>query len=85
MEAQRGYHAGMHHLWRELDDAVIACLAGRDGTPSQIGQRLGISEAAASSILAMLVVEGRVRICRVALAHRDVTVTTLSPDDERCS
>jgi hypothetical protein len=48
----------MHHLWRELDDAALACLAGGDGTPSRIGQRLGISAAAASSILAMHVVEG---------------------------
>jgi hypothetical protein len=65
----------MQHFWRELDDAVLACLAGGDGSPSEIGQRLGISEAAAASILAMLVIEGRVRICRVALGDHDVTVS----------
>jgi hypothetical protein len=72
----------MQHFWQELDDAVLASLSDGDGTPSEIGQRLGIPEAAASSILAMLVVEGRVRICRVALAHHDVTVSPLSTERE---
>jgi DNA-binding Lrp family transcriptional regulator len=75
----------MHHFWHELDHAILACRAGGDDTPLEIGQRLGISEAAVSSILAMLVVEGRVRICRVALGHRGVTGAALSPADTRCS
>jgi DNA-binding CsgD family transcriptional regulator len=57
----------MEHLWREIDEAVLQCLADGDATPAEIGQRLDISEAGASSILAMLVTEGRVRICRAAL------------------
>ena len=54
-------------LWREIDDAVLECLAGGESTPAGIGQRLGMSEAAAMSIVAMLAAEGKVRICRVAL------------------
>ncbi len=57
----------MEHMWREIDEAVLRCLADGDATPAEIGQRLDISEAGASSILAMLVTEGRVRICRAAL------------------
>jgi len=57
----------MEHLWREIDEAVLQCLAVGDATPAEIGQHLGISEAGASSILAMLVTEGRVRICRATL------------------
>jgi DNA-binding CsgD family transcriptional regulator len=57
----------MDHWWREIDEAVLQCLAVGDATPAEIGQKLGISEGGASSILAMLVVEGKVRICRAAL------------------
>jgi DNA-binding Lrp family transcriptional regulator len=57
------------HFWRELDDAVLACLADGNDTPSEISRQLGISEPAASSILTMLVVEGRVRISRVSLGN----------------
>ena len=56
------------HLWRELDDAVLDSLARGAATPAEIGQRLGMSEAAVASIVAMLAAEGRVRVCRVALA-----------------
>jgi hypothetical protein len=62
----------MDHFWRELDDAVLACLANGDDTPSEIGRQLGISEPAASSILTMLAVEGRVRISRVTLGDSQV-------------
>jgi hypothetical protein len=61
------------NLWSELDNAVLACLTGGDGTPADIGQQLGISEAAASSLLAMLALEGRIRICWVALDHSKTT------------
>jgi hypothetical protein len=57
----------MEHFWGEIDDAVLQCLAVGDATPAEIGRHLGISEAAAASILAMLVTEGRVRICRVSV------------------
>jgi hypothetical protein len=57
----------MEHFWREIDDAVLRCLATGDATPAEIGRHLGISEAAAASILVMLVTEGRVRICRASV------------------
>ena len=55
-------------LWREIDDAVLECLAIGEATPADIGRRLGLSEAAVVSVVAMLAAEGRVRVCRVALA-----------------
>ena len=57
----------MDHLWTEIDDAVLECLASGVATPADIGARLGMSEAAAVSILAMLAVEGKVRICDARL------------------
>ena len=57
-------------VWREIDDTVLQYLATGDATPAEIGQRLGMSEAAAASIIAMLAAEGRVRICRVTLPSR---------------
>ena len=58
----------LSELWRELDDAVLEYLALGEATPAEIGKRLGVSEGAAVSILAMLATEGRVRICRVGLS-----------------
>jgi len=55
-------------LWTEIDDAVLKCLAIGEATPAEIGRRLGISEAAVVSVVSMLAAEGRVRVCRVALA-----------------
>jgi DNA-binding IclR family transcriptional regulator len=55
-------------LWAEIDQAVLECLSAGDAEPRQIAERLGMSEAAASSILTMLATEGKVRICRVSLA-----------------
>jgi len=55
-------------LWTEIDDAVLKCLAIGEATPADIGRRLGISEAAVVSVVAILAAEGRVRVCRVALA-----------------
>jgi len=54
-------------LWREIDDAVLEHLANGAATPAEIGERLGMSEAAAASIVAMLAAEGKLRIARVAL------------------
>jgi hypothetical protein len=53
---------GMDHLWTEIDDAVLDCLAAGVAAPADIGKRLGMSEAAAVSVLAMLAAEGKVRI-----------------------
>ena len=63
----------MLDYWNELDDGILACLAAGDTTPSEIGRQLGLSEGAVCSILAMLAIKGRVRICRVALGGGDVT------------
>jgi len=56
----------MEQWWSELDDAVLACLSAPGGmSPEEIGRRLGMSEAAAVSVLGMLAREGRIRITRV--------------------
>jgi hypothetical protein len=55
------------YLWSEIDDAVLQCLAAGVAAPAEIGERLGMSEAAAGSILAMLAAEGKVTICRARL------------------
>jgi uncharacterized membrane protein len=55
--------------WTELDDAVLACIRQPGGmSAAELGRRLGMSEAAASSVLGMLAREGRVRILRVEAA-----------------
>jgi hypothetical protein len=52
--------------WSALDAQILRALdGGRPAAPAEIGRRLGISEAAAISCLAMLAAEGRVRICLV--------------------
>jgi len=49
--------------WTEIDSAIIGCLRReRSMTPAEIGRRLGMSEAAATSILARMATEGRLRI-----------------------
>ena len=54
----------MDHLWSEIDDAVMQCLAAGAAAPAEIAERLGMSEAAIASVLAMLAAEGKVAICR---------------------
>jgi predicted ArsR family transcriptional regulator len=51
-------------FWAELDEDVLRCLAERHGemTPAELGGRLGISESAVCSVLAMLAETGKVRI-----------------------
>jgi hypothetical protein len=59
--------------WDDIDDAVLDCLAdGASVTPADIGRRLGISEDAAMSIVAMLVQEGKLRISLVTSAASEV-------------
>lgn len=61
----------MESWWTEIDDAVLGCLAeAGEMAPAEIGRRLGLSEGAATSLLRMLVEDGRVRIARVELARR---------------
>ena len=61
----------MADLWNELDEAVLSCLSTGHTAPDEIGKCLGMSEAAASSILAMLLAQGKVRIRRVSLVESD--------------
>jgi hypothetical protein len=58
----------VEHLWNEIDDEVLQCLAAGVVAPADIGKQLGMSEAAAASVLAMLAAEGKVRICRARLS-----------------
>ena len=53
----------VNEWWSDLDDDLLATLgAGGAMTPAELGLRLGISESAIASLLAMLATEGRVRI-----------------------
>lgn len=61
-------------LWAEIDEAVLNVLAERGGrlTPAEIAADLGMSEAAACSILCMLAIEDKVRIASVELIRTPV-------------
>ena len=51
-------------FWDELDGDVLRCLEDAHGAmaPAELGRRLGMSERAVCSILAMLAETGKVRI-----------------------
>ena len=58
-------------VWDEIDDEVIGCLTcGRPLAPGEVGAKLGISEASATSLLCLLAQQGRVRICLVSGVDR---------------
>lgn len=79
----------MENWWSEVENDLLQCL--RDGggamTPGDIGRRVGLSEAATSSLLAMLVRDGKVRICLVERTTLDVGSdgpdTSEAPRNER--
>jgi DNA-binding IclR family transcriptional regulator len=50
--------------WSELDGEILMCLSEENGAmaPAELGRRLGMSEPAVCSILAMLAATGQVRI-----------------------
>ena len=49
--------------WSEIDDELLALLEdGRPASPADLGRRLGLSEAGASSLLWGLASEGKIRI-----------------------
>jgi DNA-binding IclR family transcriptional regulator len=49
--------------WNDVESDVLRCLEGRDAVPpGEIAQKLGMSEAAATSLLSILASEGKVRI-----------------------
>ena len=62
----------MRHLdqlqwWSDVDDTILACLdSGRILSPGEIAQKLGVSESAAGSFLALLALHDKVRILTVA-------------------
>ena len=58
---------GATDFWSELDEDVLRCLAERHGqmTPTELGARLGMSESAVCSVIAMLAETGKVRITSV--------------------
>ena len=55
--------------WWKVDRDILECLATHGAmTPGEICRELGLSEGEATSLLAMLAREGKVRICQVRLA-----------------
>lgn len=68
MEIERGQRADVGDWWK-VDRDILECLATHGAmTPGEISHLLGLSEGEATSLLAMLAREGRVRICQVTLA-----------------
>ena len=58
--------AAVEPWWEDLDAAVIACLAAKGAlAPHEVGRHVGLSEPAAASLLCLLALEGKVRICLV--------------------
>jgi hypothetical protein len=52
--------------WSDLDAAVLTCLQAHGAmAPIEIGHHLGLSESAVTSLLCLLVQDGKVRICLV--------------------
>ena len=55
--------AGMDHWWSTIDHEVLDLLQTNGPmAPADLGRKLGLSESAVASCLAMLAAEGRVRI-----------------------
>jgi len=53
----------IENWWNEMDRAILECL--RDGgpmSPAELGRRIGMSEGEATTFLATLIREGRVRM-----------------------
>jgi hypothetical protein len=52
--------------WDDLDTAVLSCLKANGAmTPQEVGRHIGISESTAASLLCLLALDGKVRICLV--------------------
>lgn len=59
----------MEDRWAEVDGPILDSLAAHGAmTPGDLARRLGISEGEATAFLAMLVREGKIRMCLVELA-----------------
>ncbi len=70
----------IENWWNEMDSAILECL--RDGgpmSPAELGRRVGMSEGEATTFLATLIREGRVRMQLVEASgpltgHREARV-----------
>jgi len=59
----------MTDWWSELENELLSCVEEIGlATPAEVGRRLGFSETSAASLLAILVREGKVRMCLVQSA-----------------
>ena len=59
----------MADWWSELEHELLTCVEEIGlATPAEVGRRLGFSETSAASLLAILVREGKVRMCLVQSA-----------------
>lgn len=59
----------MSDWWAELEHELLTCVEEIGlATPAEVGRRLGFSETSAASLLAILVREGKVRMCLVQSA-----------------
>ena len=56
----------MDDWWSDIDDEILTALAA-DGPmePAEVARRLGVAESSATSLIASLVTEGKVRMCLV--------------------
>jgi len=56
----------MQDWWHGLEREILDCVQTRgDVTPAELAVKLGMSEAGVSSLLALLVTEGKIQIRRV--------------------
>ena len=59
----------MTDWWSELEHELLTCVEEIGlATPAEVGRRLGFSETSAASLLAILVREGKIRMCLVQSA-----------------
>jgi len=56
----------MQDWWHGLEREILDCVQARDDvTPAELALKLGMSEAGVSSLLALMVTEGKIQIRRV--------------------
>jgi len=67
----------MTDWWAELENELLSCVEEIGlATPAEVGRRLGFSETSAASLLAILVREGKVRMCLVQSATQAAHLAT---------
>jgi hypothetical protein len=63
-----------------VEDDVLRCFDGRGAIPpAEIAASLGVSETSATSLLAIMAQEGKVKICLVSLSHGESSEGPPSP------